>query len=918
MRLYLQMKIERIKEVLDKRKDKKYTAYIFNRLANAKDPTIYLPILIEDGDFHPKNNPKPVEDKEKKGHFSIPRWNVLGFLENVSKYNKNNPDKKITESILKIIEAYINYQNDSTKRIDNYVTDWYIFKIIFNLPTNKILNEHVDYLAIALNGKWDNTLIESDIGKVFLPYLLDNGAKSIVLRLLEIIFNFYEKKETEHDEYWLDELLKNNKKEIIEQCKSELYNKIINRIEGIAKNDKNSFNIVWITTIEDHPQTSFPQRYQCQLVRLLRDTLKEIHKDKLSEIISSLLQKEHSIFKRIGIYVINIYYDELKDLFWNLKDNPLDHYELTHELYELLSDNSNKFNKVEIDRVISWIETKKYYIPDDIKKNQSKVNEIIAYRKKEWYSALKHLDNKEIKKRYDDYEKINPSKIQHPGFQTWSETSWGNKAPKDFSTILSKNNKEIVKYLKKYKGSKDPTEPNEEGLSDELLKAVLNNPHKFSEELLPFLSVNEIYQHSIIRGFRDAWRKGIEFDWENVLNFFNELLNSNDFWGKVYIENGFNYRNWIISEIASLIEDGSRKEKPSFNDSLNNLAKNILFTLAEKTTAPLFKSDDLITSVLNSVKGAIYSSLMVLSKKIARTKGDDTNKWDKEIQNFFLEQLKSPSEELLVILGENLSLINLLNGEWFKQNIDKILIKDQEKFWIAALTGYFSYIYGLNGNTYSILVQHGDYEKAIKTDLKNKLANQRVIQHICLAYIHDIENLSNGLLLKLLNNKNPNQIAEIIHFIWMLRKEKNEKIKLKIEPLWKELFKICAENKENKKFSELIFKLSEWLSLVDEIDEDIFKIVKESVKYVKQPYDTWFFIEYLLKHVNNTPKYVGIILLELLNNGILPEYKQEHIINIISILFEKKQNELADKIISIYLSENYFTKELRDLKKKYN
>ncbi len=892
-------------------KQEEYRNHFFKELAEAKNPVSWLKLLKNEGYLSPKFNPKPIEDKNQKGLFSIPGWDVLGFLENVSKYNKDNPDEEITKLILEVIKEYIAYQNNPQKRVDNYITDWYIYKIIFNLPVNKILNEHIDYLEIALNGKWDTTLIQSDIGKTFLPYLLDNNAKPIILRLLKIIFNFYEKKETEHDEYWFDELLKKNRKRIIEHYKDDLYERIINKIDEIVKKDKSSFNIVWIPTIEDHTQTSFPQRYECQLVRLLRDTLKEIHKDKLDEIIDSLIQKEHSIFKRIALHVIGIYYDELRRFFWDLKENPLENYELTHEIYKLLSDNSNKLDADEIKKIINWIETKKYYIPDDIKGNKSKEDKIIAYRKKEWYSTLKDSLNKDIEEKYSVYEKINPSKIKHPGFQTWFETFVGHKAPKDFSIILSKNNKKVAEYLNKFEGSNDPTQPNEEGLSDELSRAVLNNPSKFSEELFPFLSVHEIYQHSIIRGFRDAWRKEKEFDWEIFFNFSTKILESDSFWQKEYKNEGFNYRNWIISEIASLIEDGSRKEKPSFNDSLNNLAKKILFALAKKTTTSLFKSDDVISAVLNSVRGSIYSALMVLSLKIARTKKEETKKWDEEIRDLFSERLNSPFEELMVVLGQYLSHISYMDNEWLKDNLDRVIIKDKDELWNLTMTGYLYYTNRLYKNIYSILVEHGDYEKAIKISFKNKSANERVVQHICVAYLNDIVDLSEGLLYNLLNNKNSNQISEIIRFFWTLRKESlDDNIKSKIKPLWEKVFEICFEEKDDPDFSVLIFELSEWLSLIDKIDKDIFKLVNESVKYVKEPYDTWFFIECLMKHVDNTPKYVGIIFLELLNNEVLPDYKHEHIIKIVETLYNKKEDENANKICNIYLSKGfYFLKE---------
>jgi len=907
------MSEEKYEKILQLIKQNEYRSHFFMELSEAKNPIPWLEILKKEGYLLPEKNSEPIEDKDNKGFYSIPRWEVLGFLENVSKYNNKYPDEKVMKLLLDIIEDYTKYQGDPDKRIDNYITDWYILKILSDLPVNRISLQHIEYIKLALNSRWDSTLIQSHIGKVFLPLLLDNNAKELVIKLIDILLDFYDKREDGSNEYWFNDILEKNKASLIKKYGEEISKKIIEKIREITTKDKARFNIAWIPTIEDHPQVSFPMRYDCQLIRFLRDSLKEFQSAKLNKIVKSLLSEEYAILKRVGIYIINVYYDNLKELFWGLEENPLEKYELTHEIYELLKNNSNKFQEGEIEVIINWIETKKYHLSEDVK--EDKKEEIVAYRKKEWYSALLISSNTKIKDKYLEYDKINPAIAEHPGFLTWSEISTGHKITDDFPVILTKENKVIVDYLNSFEGSRDPTQPSKEGLAEELSKAVLNNPTKFTQDIDPFLSVEEIYLHGIFKGFRDALKKEKDIDWQTVLIFIEKIISKQDFWTKIYEERGFNYRDWIISEVASIIEDGAQSNKYSFGDSLNNLVKEILFKLDEKSTSQIFESDDIVTSVLNSVRGSIYSALIILSLKVSRTKKEVAKKWDEEIQKLFSEHLNNPSKELLVVIGQYLPHIYNLDKDWLRDNLDKILNKDKEELWNCAMASYLFYSSMLYKDLYRLLVGHGDYEKAIKTNLKNQSSNNIVVQHLCVAYLNDIENLSDGLFFKLLNNKDPSQINEIIRFFWSLRREElDESKKDKIKPLWNKVFEVCYQEKNNEpQFEKLLSKLPEWLTLVEEIDNDIFTLVKGSVKYIKKAYDTWFLIEYLSKHVTKTPRYVGEIILELLNNQIYPDYKQENIIEIVSALYTNSENDLANKICNIYLSKGfYFLKPIFD------
>jgi len=899
-------------KILQLIKQAEYRSHFFMELAKAENPAPWLETLNKEGYFSPDKSPEPIEDKDKKGLFSIPRWDVLGFLENVSKQNKKNPNQQITTKLLGIIDKYIKFQKDATKRIDNYVTDWVFIKIISNLPIQEITLDHIDFVKIALESKWDTTLIRSYVGKVLLPYLLDHNPKNHVLSLFKIIIDYYGKKDTGQDEYWFNDLLKKNKVRIINLYDEEIIKMIMEKIEEITQEKRDSFNFVWIPAIEDHEQTSFPERYECQLVRLLRDSVIKLELEKSKEIAEKLSKKDHVIFRRIFLHIIDVKYVHLKALFWDMERNPLEEYELTHEVYMLLKNNCSQFTKEEITRLISWIEEKTHIIPEDIKDDEEKKKELIAYRKKKWYSALLGCTDSRIQEKYSENDKIKPTPIEHPEFLTWHETFVGEKVPDELDVVFNKPNKEIAEYLKEFIEDRDPRTPSKRGIADKLSSAVFENHKKFSLELIPFLEVDEIYQHALLRGFKDLCKKNKEFDWKNVLNFISNIIVKDDFWEKVYED--FNLRDWIVSDGASLIEEGTKENYYSFDNSLIQKAKEILLILGKKSQAELFRSDDIVSAVLNSVKGSIYSAMVWLSFKIDRA---GTKKWDKEIKEFFTEQLKNPSDELLVTIGEYLPQLNTLNSEWIDNHFDVIFNKEDILKWKSTMTGYLYYSDKLYKDIYLKLSKHDDYKKAIFNVLDNKPAEQKLVQNICVAYINDLEDLANAdsSISILIHNMNPNQIDEIIRFFWTLRKEElDENIKNKIKPLWKEILGVCSQEKDkNPNFYETLSKLPEWLVLIDKIDDEIYTMVNESVKHIKNAYDTWFLVESLSKHVTTTPNYAGGILLCLLENNIYPDYKQENIIEIVSELYAHSESDIANKICNLYLSKGfYFLKAIFD------
>jgi hypothetical protein len=716
------------------------------------------------------------------------------------------------------------------------------------------------------------------------------------------------------NEYWLNEALKKYKQKIAKLCGIDAARIAIGKIKKILEEDISQFNNTWIPTIEDRPQTSFPDRYECQLVRFVRDMFKFSEPQKIKEEIGKLLKEEHPIFKRIAIHIINYHYKDLNELFWQWEGNPLEDESLKHELYELFKNNCSIFTKEQIYKVLNWIESKNYYIPEEIK-DKDQVNKILAYQKKEWLSALLETKNADILSSYEKYNKINPVQLDHPGFISWRETTRGYESPVAKDEFLTKTNEEIAEYFRSTKEQIDA-----EGLSYSFKDCVLENPEKFTNNIKPFLNVPRIYQHTLLWGLGEAWRSKKYINWQVVFDFIFKLIASEDFWNEEY--KGYNYRNWIISQIADLIEEGTKDDNHAFSPELLPVAENILLMLVEKTISDLPDMNDLVTSVLNSTKGKIFSAMVNYSLRYARLyKRENEERWAENIKKEFTNRLNREIEsslEFSVILGEYLPKIYWLDKNWVIDNINKIFPIDNDIHWKSAFTGYLFYSSSIYKDIYFLLRHNGHYAKAIKSEFSDSHIKARLVQHICIGYLEDWENLEDeeSLIFQLIENKNINQLLEIVDFFWLQRDELTDNIKSKVKPLWKKLYEIGKQNEESQEYKKLFSNLSKWLSLIDEIDDEIYVWLKLSAKYVNRDFESTFFIEYLIEHASKTPAKVGEIYLEMLQAGIYPYYEQEQIQNIVCSLYENKEKEIADKICNLYGEKGYLF--LKDIYKKYN
>lgn len=904
------MVTEKVSRILQEiKKDKALETYFFQKLGSTDKPFRWLEILKERGFLDPQNNPVPQRVDDKKESYVIPHWNVLGYFENLSKHIKIEPNKRIIENFVEIIDSIINYRDVEGNRIENYRTDWAIVKALFNLPIEYITVNHIKFLKTALQTS--ATLISGEIIKTVLPHLIRNNSKTLMIEFLKICLDhrkeitpYFSRYVSILGDYWFNELLKKFKTDIYEVCGLEAAKIGISKIESIINENRSEYSIGYIVTIEDS-QHNLEDTYKVQSVFFVRDILIYAGPERIKSMVKNLLQKDHSIFKRLALYVISYYYDELNEIFWKTEENPLEEIEIKHELFDLFKNNCEKFTDEQLERILFWIETKKYVPPEQISEKPEEIEKFLAYRKKEWLLSLLGSNYKKIQETYREYDQKNPTKIEHPGFLIWFSGVFVGPEPKPIEReLVNRPNQEIVEYL------------NSQGNPESFRITVKRNPKKFSKDMKPFLNLSREMQHALLSGLYDAWRSNDDFSWDELLSFILMIVEDEVFWKQEH--EGSNLKDWIVRKAAELVEIGTKDDVHSFDERLLPLAEKILLILAEKDKSELFTTTDLVNSVLNSPKGAIFSAMIYYSLRSVRIKKN--GKWNEKIKRYFEKSINKGTLqiELFVTLGLYLIAIYYhLEQDWVKENINKILPKDHEENWKAALNGYLFASSRVYKEIYELLKTNNHYHKALDTTFEEEFITRRLVEHITVGYLNSFEILEDkkSLIYHVIMRNDPKQLSYLVNFFRRasIRDSLTEELKGRIAPLWEKLVQVLEQAENDLKIQEVLVSLSNWITLVDELDQKKVDLLKASIRYMKADYRLAFFIENLLKHVDKTPDEVGEFVLEMLNTGLFVTIKEKNLQHLVRRLYEQERKDIADKICYLYARKGiFFLKEVYD------
>jgi len=887
--------------------------HLFRLLESTANPQPWLEVLYNRGYLDPEQNPRPQRVKDKMGYYSIPYWEVLGFLENVAARNLMVPSEEITQLILKILENIICYRTEAGERIDNHHTDASMAKVIFSLPLDTITNAHYEFIRIALKTAWETIHIATAIEEVALPRFIAEREKEHLLKLIEIIFEYhhqademvFEEYTSRIEPYWINEILKGRTKEIADICGYEAAEVALRRIHQITTQDSNQFNHVWIPAIE---KEGFHDRFDVWIIGFIRTIFENSDPELLRGIVEELIYEEHPVFNRIAIHTINYHYATLKEIFWSLDYNPIVKYQLDHEVSELFKARCVSFSQEEITRAVRWIDEKS--APDHIDPAQRELHTACA--RKWWLSTIAATGDPRVRKLYDEYEKICPMevRVQESGPATVSFI--GDFSPVKKEELLGMSTSGIVEYLCSY-----TEKPGFEGFSSRGLARVFSDcvataPDKFYGILKQRPELPSMHLSALLQGFTNAGDGGSTLDWGLILDYILYLVESEEFWNEGTRGARYSLDPEVVIEIGTLISEGASHDEYISKPELRSKTERILTILADGATSQLKDAGDITTPWIVTPQFSVFLTMISYSVDVAPiSERGSGHRWVRCIKDQFSKRLNQPSErtiEFSGVLGASLSSLYYLDEGWVTENLDEIFPHDNEDHWRSAFTGYIRYTRG-DRMCYRLLRDHGDYSKAIGAFDDESEVQRSLIAEICRGYLNGEEDVagSRRLISEVIEYGNPKQISSIIEAILYFNRQGSlrAEMKEKVKALWGRLISHYATGEIDADKQKILAGLFDWVSVFDEIDNEMYEWLGISAAHVRYGRSGLHFFDYLLEHAVKTPERVAELILINSDAGNHFSYKKNILRQIVDVLYLFGQKEKADRICNSYLTAGY-------------
>lgn len=910
------------------RSNNNYINYFVQKIREKSNPEKYLELLMDEGFFNWHNNPTPIKN-EKTGGISFPNWPILDYLEFVTEVNEKKGYKSISSLVLKIVNDIISHRNK------NYITDWKIIKILSFLPTQYISKNHFDFFSDSLKVDFKSLLIGDEITSSFIPKFLNEKKDKLMIQLTKSIINFRKNKKGENysnivllENYYFLQGFHSKKEKIAELCGEDIFNFCIDKIEEILKLDKEQFSKWKINSI--HAVTNDLQMsndFSPQIICLVTDMIENLDPIFLKIEIQKLIKKKHPIFKRIGLYGIKVHFIELNNLFWDWDGNPLDSSSdfLRLEVYELIEKNANEIvkNKSKLKQIIDWIENAYYYLSEKQKNNDTLKNQYLAYKKREWLTALIRTENEEIIKKHKEYEEIYDAVIDHPGHDLWIDSFSGVKSPFTKEEIFKKKPKETLKFIKNFNAdSRDYKDPQPEGLKRILREFVTAKPEFFINDLNAVLVLDYIYISSFIWGYYEAWRNNNYFDWEKILKFSKNVVNiDTEENTSKYIEN-INYKESTYSAILHLLEEGMKNDDHAFDLSLLDKAEEIMFILVSKikSGSHLLNETSIVNKLINSDLGNLLSCMIVYSLRYARNI-KDSDKFAERVKDHFEKIVNSDQEtswEYYATWGRYLPQLMYLDKDWVEKNFDKILNVEIEESWKICVSAFFESSQKVFKDIYTIFIKKGIFEKALEVKFEDQIVSNKMIQQIVIGYFQkwDEKNSEFGLINKVLSIGKSEQIQEIVRFISGADKGKNQK---EISFLWDEIIKICRKHEGEDEFKEVLASIWQWIKLDEEIKDENIERLKFSIPYFKEfiGHYAHSFGKFLNENFSQYPEKMIELFQFSTKNDVYFRFSNYIVREILEKVYEEGKKDIGDSICNKY-AEAGMIEMVKPVYEKYN
>lgn len=1013
--------------------------------------------------FNPSNEP-PIISNEKG--YLIPQWNVLNYLEKITKSDDFKNDINLRNIVLDIIKKVSDFK--SRTNFDNYRTSWFFIKYLSAFPNEEIEIELLEDIKSWFKTKFHSNFLASEIIEVLIPKFLKNGTSSQDIKKIEkllepilFVYKFETKSENIYfssrysykincDYYWINKLVNNEDflkkfslfsldffkflkdqitktliisedyyaiklendtvvidyKEIesnfifevsiilnvtpnhlIYNFNSSKYDKMIlaqfkadisEREKFICDFTKEFFSIEMFsdkfkTENKNIALNIYYSLFYKETFESMYDDTKEIYSDtfdilnyflkailieKLNNneeienkniILTDLINDPYLYFKKLYLYISACSKNDYSEIFWN----NLDKKDINEIIFEgmYFGDEIKKFlNKLDFSKSENISKIDKYIERGSIFKDlDPKIENYSLKWKQRIYEALKKEDYFQIK--YAELKQ--ETRIDYSFGPAIGKVTSGfipeyeGVSPYTKDEIIKMDLKEFIQILNKINSeNSNDSKSKINGLYNIISEIFRDNPNVFTNNLSEFINGPFRLKSIVLSSIYESLNGNKKLNYSEIIIFLNKYYNSVD-WGIILSKENNPHE---LNDVSNLHYIFRIFKKILINDDLNletdelNRIYEIIYSILPmadliKTVITEYESEDYFFITINSKLGSIIECFIYMIRR--KTLTLDTNsefKWDHKDKEIYNNLLTKKHFEAYSFLGEKINLFTWFDKNWLYQFINKSdeLFNKDEFLWKVFMDGYF-----WNGRVYSDIfpLMKNSFSHYLELDLKENRTKEAFIQQIAIGYLNNFDNLSDGLIKKLLKSEKHEFVSILINYFWRLRESivfdnysevdfyiKALEQRKKILSIWKILYddyslKIKSELNDGEK--TILSNLCKLTCYLFEIDSENINWIKQCVSFVYDNYNSTYLLEYLniLKDKGKDKIQVADYIVDLyllISEVECPDYKPEDIISILDYLQKIDNDEIkgkVNKILDKYIkAEKYkIIEELRSL-----
>lgn len=758
----------------------------FQLLLQREDCPHFFDPLQDAGFFAPATNPAPVTG-ERENTVRIPYWAPLDYLKAIAKHAGAQDDMPLAIKIINVVRAVSVWRDERGEPRRNYHTNCTFAEILGLLPTKVVALSDIDLLGQWLADPYERMLIANALDKEALPRFLNSTdpenwdkAARVLYHVTAITWH----KNTEGseptpssvvDDFWLGELLKHQARQIGSRTGEKAAEIMLARVREVFGTPvRRDYSSVFRPAVEEDQQNYQWRSVENRVVEGLRDVVlgwADGDPDNARAVIQRMLNDDLQIIRRVGIYVLAQHWPSMRGLYTDIVAPGLFNHGHSHELYHFLQDHFADMSPEQQAATVEAIEA----LPDPAYGDDpERLRRHSQYR---WLSAVNGKGYPPADRRFAELkaDQTVGKLSDHPDFDSYI-TSWVGPGATPYSPeelmALAKANL-LVDKLNTFVPRDDFQGPTTGGLISAIEAAARTNPDLFLESLSQHLAAKPIYQHAVINGLKQAWEAKTDANWvrgwDRLVGFFEQLLNSESFWGQAEDT----YQHPVVRVIADCLQAGTKEDVHAYDPSLLFRTQLIIGLLLEREPGVDAPAEDAMFQALNTSKGRIIEALYSQALRAARVsdqqQGAHQKAWE-AIRPLFEKEFalcKNANYEFSTLAGTYLPQLQYLDSTWTTERVDQIFPIPYEANTVCALDG-LSYA-SFTRPVYELLATHGVINRALSLELKGRSAREKLLERIGAAYLWGLEGLDGQHLTRLLDTATIADLDVLIRVFWMVR-----------------------------------------------------------------------------------------------------------------------------------------------------